>query len=495
MCGIIGVIGTPYAAKEVYQGLQLLQHRGQDSAGILSYDYTRKTYHQHKDLGQVNQVFDPRTLEKLEGQMALGHTRYSTVGGSQIKDVQPLVLGYPFGLGIVHNGNLVNFYQLREKLLEKSKRHIFSNNDLEALLNLFAQGLLETKNDELEFQDIVHAVEKIYDAALGGYSVLVTIANHGLLAFRDPNGIRPLVWGERDLTESETSAAIDGSTKSHCFASESNTLNFLGYKLNRDLKPGEVVYIPKNGKVFQKVLTHNTASACMFEWIYFATPESIMETKNVYQVRLNMGFSLAEQIEPMIAAGEIKPDVIVPVPETSRVSAIALSEKLGIPYRELLIKNRYIQRSFILNTPESRTRAVQLKLTPVASEIKGKKILLVDDSIVRGTTSKRIIEMVREAGAKEVYIASACPPIRNPCFYGIDFPDPKELVAYNKTELEIAKNQKADKVIYMSLDGLMSSIGKKDLCLACITGKYPVDVSAGDNFRLKRETDRTEEKL
>ncbi|MBL7665938.1 MAG: amidophosphoribosyltransferase [Bacteriovoracaceae bacterium] len=493
MCGIIGVIGTSYAAQEVYQGLLLLQHRGQDSAGILSYDFHRKTYHQHKDLGQVSQVFDLKTLERLEGQMSLGHTRYSTVGGSQIKDVQPLVVGYPFGLGIVHNGNLVNFYQLREKLSQQSKRHIFSNNDLEALLNLMAAGLIESKNEALSFDDITHAVSKIYDAALGGYSVLVSIADHGLLAFRDPNGIRPLVWGEKELSEAEKKQS--GSSKAYCFSSESNALNFLGYKLNRDLKPGEVVFISKTGQVFQKVLNQQTTANCMFEYIYFATPESTMETKNVYQVRLQMGQALAEQIEPLIASGEITPDVIVPVPETSRVSAISLSEKLGIPYREVLIKNRYIQRSFILNTPESRKRAVQLKLTPVASEIKGKKILLVDDSIVRGTTSKRIIEMVRDAGAKEVYIATTCPPIRHPCFYGIDFPNPEELVAYKKTEEEIAANQKADRVVYMSLDGLLKSIGKKDLCLACITGKYPVDISAGESFSKKREKDRTEEKL
>jgi amidophosphoribosyltransferase len=488
MCGIIGVIGTPYASQEVYQGLLLLQHRGQDSAGILSYDFKTKSYHEYKDLGQVNQVFDANKMEKLVGSMALGHTRYSTVGTSTVKDIQPLVMGYPFGLGIVHNGNLVNFYQLRDFLKDNSHRHLFSNNDLEAILNVFAQGILQSGETELTFDILKSAVNKVFDAALGGYSVISTLADYGMIAFRDPNGIRPLVMGKRKLHEREGASV----SHSYCFASESNTLNFLDYELERDLEPGEVVFIDKDGNIHSKILRKKDLKPCMFEWIYFATPESTMQERNVYQARLQMGEELGEIIQPMIDSEEIKPDIIVPVPETSRVSAISLSEKLGIPYRELLIKNRYIQRSFILNTPESRKRAVQLKLTPVKSEIRGKRVLLVDDSIVRGTTSKRIIEMVREAGAKEVYIASACPPIRHPCYYGIDFPNPEELIAYNRTEEEIANNQKADKVIYMTQEGLKKSLGMSDFCMACLDGRYPVDVSSAKEFRKRREADRLE---
>ncbi len=492
MCGIIGVIGTPMASQEVYQGLLLLQHRGQDSAGILSYDFSSKSYSQYKDLGHVNNVFSAKILEKLKGEMSLGHTRYSTVGTSNHKDIQPLVMGYPFGLGIVHNGNLVNFYQLRESLKSNSQRHLFSNNDLEAILNLLAEGILENQNKaKLDFEILLKAVSKVYDTALGGFAVLTAIADSGLLAFRDPNGIRPLVIGVRDLTPMEKNSE-NNSGKAYCFASESNTLNFLGYKVLRDVSPGEVVFVSKDGHLQSKILKEKKHSPCMFEWIYFATPESTMEEKNVYQTRLQMGDALGELIEPLIQKGEISPDVIVPVPETSRVSAIALSEKLGIAYRELLIKNRYIQRSFILNTQESRKRAVQLKLTPIKSEIQGKKVLLVDDSIVRGTTSQRIIEMVREAGAKEVYIASACPPIRHACYYGIDFPNPEELVAYQKTEEEIAQKQKADKVIFMSMEGLKKSIGLSELCTACLDGDYPVDISAASEFQKRREDDRLE---
>ncbi len=492
MCGIIGVIGTPFASQEVYQGLLLLQHRGQDSAGILSYDFKTKSYAQFKDLGHVNNVFNPKILDKLVGEMSLGHTRYSTVGTSNHKDIQPLVMGYPFGLGIVHNGNLVNFYKLREDLKSHSRRHLFSNNDLEAILNLLAEGIVENQKDELDFDVLTKAVTKVYEAALGGFAVLTTIADSGLLAFRDPNGIRPLTMGSRKPTEKEKSLNPE-CDEIYCFASESNTLDFLGYNILRDVKPGEMVFIDKKGKLTSKVLKKGKDAPCMFEWIYFATPESTMHEKNVYQARLQMGQALADIVKPLIESGEISPDVIVPVPETSRVSAISMSEELGIPYRELLIKNRYIQRSFILNTQASRKRAVQLKLTPVKSEIKGKKILLVDDSIVRGTTSQRIIEMVRESGAEKVYIASACPPIRHACYYGIDFPNPEELVAHNKTEKEIATHQKADKVIYMTFDGLKRSIGLNDLCMACLDGDYPVDISAASDFRKNRESDRESE--
>jgi amidophosphoribosyltransferase len=484
MCGIVGVIGAPQASQEVYQGLLLLQHRGQDSAGILSYDQTHQTFHEHKDLGRTGEVFNSDNLKKLTGSMALGHTRYSTIGRSTIQDVQPVRVGYPFGIGIVHNGNLVNFPKLRELLEEKYKRHIFSNNDIEGILNILADGLIKQGADKVDFEDMIAAVDKVFQMAKGGFSVLSAVAHHGLLAFRDPKGIRPLILGKRKLLESEREGS--SSEYAYCLASESNVLNFLGYQVERDLRPGEVVFINQKGEFFSHQLKNEQGSPCMFEWIYFATPETTLENKNVYKARLKMGEILAKEIQPLVDAGDIKPDMIVPVPETSRVSAISLSETLGIPYREVLIKNRYIQRSFILNTQESRTRAVQLKLTPVISELKGKKVLLVDDSIVRGTTSKRIVEMVREAGASEVYMASTCPPITHPCYYGIDFPDPNELVAYGKGHDEIEKTIGLDKLIYMSIEGLKKSIELPKLCMACLTGEYPVPVDDAEHFRANR---------
>jgi amidophosphoribosyltransferase len=487
MCGVVGVIGTPHSAKEAYQGLLLMQHRGQDAAGILTFDFNEQYFEIHKDNGHVSSVFSEDDIEKLKGHCSIGHTRYSTVGSTSSRDVQPMFLNYPFGMGLVHNGNLVNFFQLADYLKEEKKRFIFTQNDAEVLINLLAEELSKSTNEDRQFshENLKKSIESIFEHAKGGYAVLTAIANIGLVAFRDPQGIRPLVWGERELREDEKSLR-NKSNKAYLFASESKTLEFLGYTNIQNVKPGELIVIDDEGTVTKEQLFKGPTAHCMFEWVYFANPESNMDGTNVYQTRLKMGQALGKKIKRFIKENKISPDVIVPVPDTSRVSAIAASEEVGLPYREYLIKNRYIQRSFILSEQEKREKAVELKLSPVSAEIKGKKILLIDDSIVRGTTSKRIIEMVRKAGATEVYFASACPPILNPCFYGIDFPDENELVAYNRTYEEIKAELGADEIVYNELEDLKDAIGTDGLCTGCLTGEYPVDNSEAIKFKNMR---------
>lgn len=502
MCGIVGVYGTPFSFQEAYQGLLLLQHRGQDAAGILSFDFNSKDFHHYKDLGLISDVFSPEILTGFTGQMSIAHTRYATVGPKEgpknaidkKRDIQPMMINYPFGIGMVHNGNLVNYFQLKKYLQVEKDRHLFTQSDLEVLINILSDGLSARSKSSFSFDQLQMSIQSIFDKAHGGFSVVGLLADKGLFAFRDPHGLRPLILGERALTEDEKTAFPNHFGKSYILASESNALNFLGYDVVRDLAPGEILFINDIGEVFSSTsyseLKKIPQKSCMFEWVYFANPESVLEKRSVYSARLDFGKNLAKEIQVLIDEGSISPDIVVPIPETSRVAAISLSETLNIPYREVLIKNRYIQRSFILNTQESRNRAVQLKLTAIASEIKGKNVLLVDDSIVRGTTSKRIIEMVKEAGAREVYFASTCPPITNPCYYGIDFPDPKELVAANKTVEEVAQYLGADRLIYLSVEGMKKSIGRDSLCMACINGSYPVDVSAAQVFKDMRNLHR-----
>ncbi len=499
MCGIVGVFGTPYSFQEVYQGLLLLQHRGQDAAGILSFDFNTKNFHQHKDLGLISDVFRPETLAGFSGQMSIAHTRYATVGPKEKspidskRDIQPMTINYPHGIGMVHNGNVVNYFELKKYVQEEKRRHLFTNNDLEVMLNVLSDGLRE-KNVPSHFDQFQNAVKSLFDTVKGGFSSVGLLADKGFFAFRDPHGLRPLILGERKLSEEEKALYPEHFGKSYCFSSESNALNFLGYEVVRDLAPGEIIFIDQTGEIFSSVDYSKTRGisprSCMFEWVYFANPESVLEERSVYSARLDFGKNLGEEIRELINRGEIAPDIVVPIPETSRVAAISLSENLKIPYREVLIKNRYIQRSFILNTQESRKRAVQLKLTAIANEIKGKNILLLDDSIVRGTTSKRIIEMVKEAGAREVYFATTCPPIRYPCYYGVDFPDPKELVASERSVKEVADYLGATKLIYLSTEALKKSIGKEGLCMACINGCYPVDTGSAQKFQDMRSLHR-----
>lgn len=496
MCGVVGIIGPEEAAKEVFLGLFTLQHRGQDAAGILSYDEGEGPgFHLFKENGLVESVFNEEIVNRLPGRMSIGHTRYSTVGPSgSSHDIQPFVLNYPYGIGMAHNGNLVNYYELVEKLKRERRRMPLTNSDLEVLQNLFAEALLDAtgagNEQKIRFEHLEKAVNTVMKQASGGYSVVSMIAGQGMFAFRDPKGIRPLILGVRETMVKDASGSLV-KKPAYCVASEMILLSFLGYEVVGDLKAGELIFIDLDGKLERKVLPMaQSPTPCMFEWVYFAGAESVLEGRPVYNTRLALGKGLAQKVKEIIDEGGISPDIVVPVPETSRIAAIALAEELKLPYREVLIKNRYIQRSFILNTPEKRTKAVDLKLNPVKSEIVGKNVLLVDDSIVRGTTSKRLVDLVRRAGAKEVYFVSTCSPIRHPCYYGIDFPNPEELIATGRDEGQISNALNADRVIYLDQPSLKKAIGLPDLCMACLDGKYPTDISAGLAFREKRKGQR-----
>ncbi len=490
MCGVVGIIGSEDAAKECFLALFTLQHRGQDAAGILSYEEGEGPGFQiWKDNGLVANVFTEEAVNRLSGKMALGHTRYSTVGRSDdTTDVQPLVLNFPYGIGMAHNGNLVNYHSLVERLKKEKRRMPLTKNDLEVIENVFADALIDARThaeENVNFAQIEKAVRSVFKECVGGYSVVGMIAGQGMVAFRDPKGIRPLILGERTYN----------GKKVYCLTSEMIALSFLGYEPVSDLAPGELAFIDSKGNLHRKILQQNeTPTPCMFEWVYFAGAESVLEGRAVYGARLDLGKGLARMIKKAIDRGEMKPDIVVPVPETSRIASIALAEEIGVPYREVLIKNRYIQRSFILNTAEKRTKAVDLKLNPVVGEIKGKNVLLVDDSIVRGTTSKRLVSLVKRAGAKEVYFVSTCSPIRHPCYYGIDFPNPEELIATGRNEKEIAEALGADKVIYLDQNSLKEAIGLKSLCMACLDGKYPTDIGEAASFRERRKLDRKEKR-
>ena len=501
MCGVIGIIGPHipeselldkkarprfWASYEAYRGLLTLQHRGQDAAGILSYDNDIQKFRSEKDLGLIAQVFDQDKIESLKGNMAIAHTRYATVGSDDKNDLQPLVTGFPFGAGMVHNGNLLNYGSLSRQVYDKWHLQTLTNNDLELLLNLWCQHILQERGPEakpITFEHCKKAAGEIFEAANGAYAVVGLLADTGLFGFRDPNGIRPLILGKRE---------VDGrpGEYDYCLTSETLALNFLGYEYERDIAPGEVILIKDDGSVHSEVVGKAKPKHCMFEWVYFAGAESSIENTSVYGARLSLGKVLADKIKPLLENKEIQPDFVCPVPDTSRTSSISLAEGLGLPYREGLIKNRYIQRSFILDTQDKREKAVELKLSPVRSEIEGKNILLVDDSVVRGTTSKKIIDLLKRYGANEVTLAITCPPLRHGCFYGIDFPSPTQLIANGKTEEEIAHWVGANRVIYLDQKDLNKAIGLEGLCMACVNGDYPTPVDEAEEFAKLRNQKR-----
>lgn len=492
MCGLIGIFGTPRAAFETYKGLFTLQHRGQDAAGILSYDFNKQKFKLLKDSGLVSEVFDEEGIQSLEGEMAIGHTRYSTVGRGERKDIQPQLLNYPLGLGMAHNGNLVNYYELVSQLKNSYQRHSLTNNDVEVILNLFAAKLAQyIEETSLTFEQLSKAFRQVEKMIVGGYAVVAEIAQVGMFGFRDPKGIRPLVIGKRKLTSDEKKQSSLKVQESVIFCSETNTLNYLGYEIVRDVEPGEIVFVDKSGEIFSQKLVSATRRHCMFEWVYFSSAESIIEGKSVYEARLQLGGVLSRQIQQLIENKEIQPDIVAPIPETSRLSTIAVAEELGIPYREILIKNRYIHRSFILDSGEKRSQAVDMKLNPVKHEVVGKNILLVDDSIVRGTTSRSIVKALKKYGAKEIYLASTCPEIKYPCYFGVDFPDRQKLLAVNRTHKEIERELGIEKVIYISQKDLQQALRTDQLCMACLNGDYPVVIDSATGFVKRRVQDRT----
>ena len=484
MCGVIGVIGPKkeqnhaWAAYEAYNGLLTLQHRGQDAAGILSFD--EQKFHLRKDLGLVPNVFDQSKLDQLVGAMAIGHTRYATTGVNDVSDLQPMVTELPFGVGMAHNGNLVNYYELARNCAEKLQIQLKSTNDLEIFIALWCHALQQNgipHQRKMKIEDAVLATKHIFEQADGAYAVVGLVADLGLFAFRDPKGLRPLVLGQKETPEGTQ----------YCITSETSALSFLDYEPIRDIRPGELLFINATGRLFSSVVQDETQKAhCMFEWVYFAGAQSTLDNRSVYRARLNLGKALARRVKQEIDNGLIKPDIICPVPHTSRPATISLSEEMRIPYREVFIKNRYIQRSFILSSQEAREQAVQLKLSPIGSEIKGKNILLVDDSVVRGTTSRNIVTLLKQYGAQNISLAITCPPIRYGCFYGIDFPDQKELIAANRELEEVAEWIGVDKIIYLEPSDLEEAIGTKELCMGCIKGQYPTQNRGSAEFAQKR---------
>ncbi|MCB0347600.1 MAG: amidophosphoribosyltransferase [Bdellovibrionales bacterium] len=439
------------ALQDVYYGLQLLQHRGQDGFGIYGYGLQDEVKVKRKTL--VNQW--PYT-SAFNIDVAIGHNRYSTIGVSKESDLQPFSNQQ---ISLCHNGNITNF--LDQKRIWKNRDYAFtSNNDAEILLAYFS--------NVKKTSDIKDCVKEIFEEVKGSYSVVATYCKDTIFAFRDPFGIRPLVFGKKN----------DG----YAFASETHVLEFLGYSEITEVSRGELIVIKDNKVLVREIIRQENLKSCMFEWVYFAGVEGKVATQNVYDVRFRLGKSLATTIKQKWKHKKFEPDLVAPVPDTSRTSALALAEELGLPYREVLIKNRYIQRSFILNNQTERAKAIEWKLNPIVSEIKDKKILLVDDSIVRGTTSKKIIKMLKDFGAKEVYLASACPQIEYPCYYGIDFPDKKELVASIGNEEAIANWIGVEDVTYLTNDLLKEAIGSTNICNACLTGEYPIEVNQNDFF-------------
>ena len=445
MCGIIGVVGRSPVNQTLYDGLTVLQHRGQDAAGIITCDKGR--LHLRKSNGLVRDVFHTRHMLELPGNMGIGHVRYPTAGCASSAEAQPFYVNSPFGISLAHNGNLTNADELKEELFREDLRHINTESDSEVLLNIFAHELQALGKLRIDENDIFAAVARVHQRVSGGYAVVAMITDYGVVAFRDPNGIRPLVFGCRQ-TENGPECMV---------ASESVAIDALGYQLIRDVEPGEAVFIDLNGELHTRQCARNPQPApCIFEHVYFARPDSIMDGVSVYKARLRMGENLSHKIERIWPDHDI--DVVIPIPDTSRTSALQLANELGVKYREGFIKNRYIGRTFIMPGQKQRKKSVRQKLNAIDLEFRDKNVLLVDDSIVRGTTSQQIIQMARDAGARKVYFASAAPPVRYPNVYGIDMPSAQELIAHNRTEEEIAEVIGADRLIFQDLDDLIDAV-------------------------------------
>lgn len=464
MCGIVGVMNADHASGETLQALMVLQHRGQDAAGILSHEMSAHRFHLQRSHGLINTALPESSLKDLPGEMAIGHNRYATVAlktDKRTRELQPQFVNYPDGLALAHNGNIPDAGRLKTALAQQHRRALISDNDVEVVLNLLALGLAENESGD-EFTRLTRAVRTVMDEALGGYACVGVWGGRGLFAFRDPKGLRPLVIGKK---------IVDGKL-SWMLASETSALLFTGHSDIRDVLPGELVFIDRSRTLHSHLFQASTTAHCFFEWIYFSSEQSTIDGLGVHQVRHRLGEELVELIEPY----KDKIDVVVPVPDTARPAAISIAEELSLPYRELLIKNRYIQRSFILPTQSQREMAVYHKLTAVTDGIRGKRILLVDDSIVRGTTSKRIISLLKEAGASSVILASTSPAITHPCYFGIDFPDHQELISAKLDATQLAHTLGAEAVIFQSQRSLRAALKDKDICSGCLDGRYPVDV-------------------
>jgi amidophosphoribosyltransferase len=468
MCGIVGIYSHEPVAAELYDSLIHLQHRGQDAAGILTCN--ERFYPKH-GLGLVREIFTPQDILSLKGNVGIAHTRYPTAGGYGESDIQPLWIGNPRGIALAHNGNLVNYEALAEDIRYKQHCHLNSSLDSEALLLMLADNLATgsySDNDEEQFfQQLCCAVKNIYDRVEGSYSVVSLVIGKGLVAFRDPHGIRPLVWGERKRAE---------GSSDYIFASETTAFYALGFEPQGDLQPGEVAYVNKAGKLFRQVVCAKQFTPCVFEYVYFSRPDSTLDGVSVYRSRLRMGQNLAKQWKNTYP--DTLPDVVIPAPFTANTAALSFAHEIGVRYSEGLYKNPFIGRTFIMPNQKTRSRHVRYKLTPQKTEIENKIVLIVDDSIVRGTTSREIVKMVREFGAKEIYFVSSCPPIKNPCFYGIDIPSRKELIAATHTEEQIRHYLGVDRLMYQTQEDLVEAVTRRGQhhiklpCMACMDGVY-----------------------
>lgn len=475
MCGIMGVMSQTAVNQLIYDGLLLLQHRGQDAAGIVTMQGDK--YFMHKARGMVRDVFRTRNMRALGGNMGLGQVRYPTAGNAYSEEeAQPFYVNAPYGIVLVHNGNLTNAAALKRELFDIDRRHLNTESDTEVLINILAHELEGVARDVRLTPDLVFkAVEGVHKRIKGSYAVVALIAGHGLLAFRDPYGIRPLVYGVANTPEGQDVMV----------ASESVALDGSGYKVVRDVAPGEALFIDLKGQVHARACAEKTVlHPCIFEYVYLARPDSVIDGVSVYQARVNMGQSLAQRVISVMPPSDI--DVVIPIPESSRPSAMQLSVELGRPYREGFVKNRYVGRTFIMPGQGMRKKSVRQKLNAITSEFKGRNVLLVDDSIVRGTTSKEIVQMAREAGARKVYMASAAPPVRFPNVYGIDMPTREELIAHDRTVEEIRAFIGADALIYQDVEAMKRVVRQLNPTIAsfeasCFDGHYITgDVSVND---------------
>ena len=463
MCGIVGVISKTPVNQLLYDALLLLQHRGQDAAGIVTMQGTR--CFMHKARGMVRDVFRTRNMRALPGCVGLGQVRYPTAGSAYSEEeAQPFYVNAPFGLVLVHNGNLTNAHALKAELFEVDRRHINTDSDTEVLLNVFAHELeLAARDLPLTPDEIFKAATAVHRRLRGSYAVVALIAGHGLLAMRDPYGIRPLAFGRN----------ADGNVM---VASESVALEGAGHRLERDVAPGEAIFVDLDGRVHARQCAERpTLNPCMFEYVYLARPDSVLDGISVYQARLELGETLAQRVISTMPPSQI--DVVIPIPESSRPSAMQLAQRIGKPYREGFVKNRYVGRTFIMSGQAVRRRSVRQKLNAIGLEFRGRNVLLVDDSIVRGTTSKEIVQMAREAGANRVYMASAAPPVRHPNVYGIDMPTREELIAHGRSVEEIREFIGADALIYQDVDAMKRVVKALNPALdgfeaSCFDGHY-----------------------
>ena len=485
MCGIVGVVSQAPVNQLIYDALLLLQHRGQDAAGIAT--QLGNKFFMHKAKGMVRDVFRTRNMRALPGSVGLGQVRYPTAGNAfSEEEAQPFYVNAPFGIVMVHNGNLTNAKGLKQELFQTDHRHINTESDSEVLLNVLAHELEKvTRGVTLKPADVFAAVRGVHQRIKGSYAVVALLAGHGLLAFRDPHGIRPLCVGRN----------AEGSVM---VASESVALEGTGFELDRDLQPGEALFVDMAGGVsLQSCADTVRHHPCIFEYVYLARPDSVLDGISVYQARLNLGKTLAKRLVSTVPPSEI--DVVIPIPESSRPSAMELAQILGLPYREGFVKNRYVGRTFIMPGQGVRKKSVRQKLNVIASEFKGRNVLLVDDSIVRGTTSKEIVQMARDAGARKVYLASAAPPVRFPNVYGIDMPTPQELVAHDRSVEEVRAIIGCDALIYQDVDAMKQTVGALNPALAgfdasCFDGVYVTgDITQETIASMNQGRDQSEE--